>query len=208
MLFSPNAVFFLEGQESPAGKGWEKGGVQREKCLGLDSQGGRKEKQDEDRVGVGCSFLRQGRGGAGICQLWPWRDGRRAASTALPMAVQEPVSVAFCLANWAEMPCAFSLFNSTQQVFSSPWSVPGSCWRIQVNKAPGPPSRSSQAQGREGKMPNQVKSLLLTLPICPPGAGGRPTVTEPGRARSGIAEDVVLMCLAVPWRSPCRCEPT
>lgn len=65
LLFSPNAVFFLEGQESPARKGWEKGGAQLEKCLGLDSQGGRQEKQAEDRVGVGCSFLRQGRGGAG-----------------------------------------------------------------------------------------------------------------------------------------------
>lgn len=190
----------------------EKAG-RREGCsvrsaLGWTLREGGKRSRMRTGWGLGAVSCDRAEEGPEACQLWPWRDGRRAASTALPMAVQEPVSVAFCLANWAEMPCASSLFNSTQQVFSSPSSVPGSCWRIQVNKAPGPPSRSSQAQGREGKMPNQVKSLLLTLPICPPGAGGRPTVTEPGRARSGIAEDVVLVCLAVPWRSPCRCEPT
>ncbi|CAK7315849.1 hypothetical protein VULLAG_LOCUS19330 [Vulpes lagopus] len=103
-------------------------------------------------------------------------------------------------------PCAF-VFKPTQQAFSGPLSVPGSCWRIQVNKSPArgcrpcPLGAHSPGEGFvPQKMPNQTESLRLTLPIALLEVAQPPSQKLEGGG-AGMAQAVACMCLASPGSS-------
>ena len=104
------------------------------------------------------------------------------------------------------VPCAF-VFKPTQQAFSGPLSVPGSCWRIQVNKSPArgcrpcPLGAHSPGEGFvPQKMPNQTV-LALDFAHCPPG-GGTATITEAGRRRCWDGPGRGLHVSCFPWKFP------